>query len=116
MNISDIITLIGAVGGCQGLAEGLRWWLARKASARAGEAEAVAAENTNIREQTDWLERRLQQRDEKVDSLYAELRKVQNDLLEQVHANHELAMQLKDAEIRKCSRHGCKDRVPPSEF
>lgn len=74
MEIMDIVALAGAIGGAQGIIELSKWWLSRKAALRQSIAEAEAAENTNDRQQTDWLEQRLKERDEKVDEIYAELR------------------------------------------
>ena len=116
MEIMDIVALAGAIGGAQGIIELSKWWLSRKAALRQSIAEAEAAENTNDRQQTDWLEQRLKERDEKVYEIYSELRQTQATLLDKIHENHEQALQLKEAEIKKCCKHGCPDRIPPSDY
>lgn len=116
METADILTIIGSIGGVQGFIELVKWWHGRKVRDRQEIATVEAAEEENDRAQIDWLEKRLANRDEKVDALYCELRKTQADLLAQIHANHELALQLKEAEIKKCHKHGCKDRQPPSDY
>lgn len=116
MEMTDIVALAGAMGGIQGIIELSKWWLSRKATFRQDNAQAVAAENSNDRQQTDWLEQRLKERDEKVDVLYNELRKAQTNLLVKIHENHEQALQLKEVEIKKCCKHGCPDREPPSDY
>lgn len=116
MEITDIAALAGAIGGIQGIIELSKWWLSRKATIRQDNAQAEAVENTNDRKQTDWLEQRLKERDEKVDALYIELRKTQTELLAKIHENHELELQLKEADIKKCCKHGCPDREPPSDY
>ena len=75
MNISDIITLVGTVGGIQGLIEIGKWWQNRKLDRRKEEADVKATENQVTRSQIDWLEKRLAERDAKIDAIYAELAK-----------------------------------------
>lgn len=116
MDTAQILAIIGSIGGVQGLIELLKWWRRRKVQDRQDTATVVASENDNTRRQVDWLEQRLKERDEKVDAIYAELRKTQTDLLNKIHENHELVLQLKEAEIKKCCRHGCTERQPPSDY
>lgn len=116
METADILTIIGSVGGLQGVIELIKWWRHRRIQDRHDIADVEAEENENDRRQVDWLEKRLANRDAKVDALYCELRKTQSDLLAQIHANHELALQLKEMEVKKCHKRGCPDRVPPSDY
>ena len=72
----------------------------------------------------DWLEDRLTQRDEKIDGLYIELRKVQeekinwihelrneqNDKLTWIHKCHEVELIKKESEVKKCEIRGCTQR------
>ncbi|MDE6342252.1 MAG: hypothetical protein K2K93_08035, partial [Muribaculaceae bacterium] len=74
MQISDILTLAGTIGGMQGLIEAARGWQSRRINIRRDEADVAAIESENTRKQTDWLEQRLSDRDTKIDSIYAELR------------------------------------------
>ena len=76
----------------------------------------VASENDNTRRQVDWLEKRIAERDAKIDSLYQEKNAMTNAYMEEVHRRHEIELQLTEADVKKCLRHGCKDRQPPSDY
>ncbi|MDE6022123.1 MAG: hypothetical protein K2G13_01345 [Muribaculaceae bacterium] len=116
MEISDIIALAGTVGGVQGLTEAVRWWQSRKLSRREDEASVAAVENENRRQQIDWLEKRLAERDAKIDAIYAELREEQSLRIGEIHCRHEAELKLADAEARKCIIRGCDRRQLPSEY
>lgn len=116
MQITDFITLAATVGGMQGIIECARWWQTRKAEARKGDADATAMENQNNRLQIDWLEKRLAERDTKIDAIYAELRKEQTLRIGEIHQRHEAELRLADAEAKKCVVRGCDHRIPPSEY
>ncbi len=116
MDISEIITLIGTVGGIQGLVEIGKWLQSRKLDRRKEEAGVTATENQVNRQQIDWLEKRLAERDAKIDAIYAELRKEQTLRIEEIHHRHEAELRLAEAEARKCIIRGCPQRQPPSEY
>ncbi len=116
MNIPEIITLVGTVGGIQGIVEVVKWWQSRKLDRRKEEADVKATENQLNRSQIDWLEKRLAERDAKIDAIYAELRKEQTLRIEEIHQRHEAELRLAEAEARKCIIRGCSQRQPPSEY
>ena len=116
MEFSDVIALAGTIGGMQGLVEMIRWWQTRKIKSREEEASVVAVENENGRSQIDWLEKRLAERDAKIDALYVELREEQTLRIGEIHGRHEAELKLADAEARKCIIRGCERRQPPSEY
>ncbi|MDE7421070.1 MAG: hypothetical protein K2N35_12765 [Muribaculaceae bacterium] len=116
MNIADIITLVGTVGGIQGLVEIGKWWQNRKIDRRKEEAYVKATENQVTRSQIDWLEKRLAERDAKIDAIYAELRKEQTLHIGEIHRRHEAELRLAEAEAWKCLIRGCPQRQPPSEY
>ncbi len=116
MDISEIITLIGTVGGIQGIVEVGKWWQSRKLDRRKEEAGVTATENQVNRQQIDWLEKRLAERDSKIDAIYSELRKEQTLRIEEIHQRHEAELRLAEAEARKCIIRGCPQRQPPSEY
>ncbi|MCI9171997.1 MAG: hypothetical protein HFJ92_02665 [Muribaculaceae bacterium] len=74
METTDLLTILGGIGGIQGVIELVKWWRGRKVQDRQDIAEVVAAENENERKQVSWLENRLAERDKKIDAIYAELR------------------------------------------
>lgn len=116
MDIAEILTIVGGIGGIQGAIEAVKWWRGRKVQDRQDVAAVVASENENERKQVDWLESRLAERDAKIDHIYAELRTEQNAHLEEIHRRYEVELKLAEAEIEKCRKHGCKDRMPPSDY
>lgn len=115
MNINDWVVLVTALGGIEGIKQLLKWWMSRKTEARKEDASADAVEDENERKQVDWLEKRITQRDAKIDCIYTELRNEQSDKLSWIHKCHELELQLKDAEYNRCDRpdSDCSRRIPP---
>lgn len=115
MEVGTVIALITALGGVEGIKWGLRVWLNRKTDARKEDAAADALEINNIKNQVNWLEDRITQRDLKIDALYAELRQEQSAKLEEIHKRHEAELALKDAEHSRCDRsdNDCGRRIPP---
>ncbi len=116
METVDLLTIISGVGGIQGIIELIKWWRGRKVHDRQDVADVVAAENENERKQVSWLEARLAERDKKIDAIYAELRAEQAARLEEVHRRHEVELKLAEAEVKKCHKRGCADRMPPSDY
>ncbi len=116
MNITDIITLVGTVGGVQGIVEAGKWWQSRKLDSRKEEAGVKATEHQVTRSKIEWLEKRLAERDAKIESIYAELRKEQTLRIGESHQRHEAELRLAEAEARKCIIRGCPQRQPPSEY
>ena len=116
MVTAEILALIGGAGGMQGIVELVKWWRGRKTRERQDTAAVVAAENDNDRKQVDWLEKRLAERDGKIDHLYEELRTEQNARLDEIHRRHEVELQLAEAEVKKCHKRGCAERIPPSDY
>lgn len=111
-----IITLIATLGGFEGIRWGVSAWINRKTNARKEDAAADAAENENERKQVDWLEKRMAERDAKIDSLYAELRQEQSAKLDEIHKRYEVELKFKEAEMKRCDVRGCGNRQPPSDY
>ena len=97
----------------QGVVEIAKRWHSRRMEARNEEAGITAMENENRRQQIDWLEKRLAERDAKIDAIYAELRKEQTQRINEMHQRHEVELRLTEAEARKCLVRGCSSRIPP---
>lgn len=116
MEIMEFMTLLGTVGGVQGVVEGVKWWQSRKLRRRQDEAGVAAVENENTRKQIDWLESRLAERDAKIDAIYKELRQEQGLRIQELHSRHEVELRLTDAEARKCCVRGCENRIPPTDY
>ena len=99
MQITTILAFITAMGGLEAVKWMVRYISCRKTDARKEEADVSSLEEENRRKKVDWLEDRLAQRDEKIDGLYIELRKEQEE-----------------SEVKKCEIRGCVKRIPPSEY
>ena len=107
------MTLVGAAGGMQGIVEIAKRWHSRRMEMRREEADVTAMENQNRRQQIDWLEKRLAERDAKIDALYAELRQEQTLRINEIHQRHQVELRLTEAEARKCLVRDCPSRIPP---
>lgn len=116
MGINEWIAVLGAIGGTSTITWLVTFWVNRKTNARKEDATADSMENENERKQVDWLEKRLAERDAKIDAIYVELRQEQAEKLQLIHDKHELELKLKEAEIKKCDVRGCSNRQPPSDY
>lgn len=113
VELETILTIIGAMGGIEGIKWALRAWVNRKTDARKEDAAADALEIDNEKNQVTWLEDRVTQRDLKIDALYVELRNEQADKLNWIHKYYELELRYKEAEWDKCDIKACTKREPP---
>lgn len=116
MGLNDWLAILGAIGGSSTITWVITFWVNRKTNARKEDAAADSMENENERKQVDWLEKRMSERDMKIDSLYVELRQEQSAHLEEIHKRHEVELKLKEAEMKRCDVRGCSSRVPPSDY
>ena len=105
-----------AMGGLEAVKWLVRYITCRKTDARKEEASVNSMEEENRRKKVDWLEERLTQRDEKIDGLYIELRKEQEEKIDWIHKCHEVELIQKESEVKKCEIRGCVKRMPPSDY
>jgi N-acetylmuramoyl-L-alanine amidase len=80
------------------------------------EADNITAYAAEWKELYEKKEKRVVELDAKIDHLYAEITKYRDAIRELSEKNSELAVQNQALEFRKCNKHGCADRVPPSEY
>lgn len=113
MDIETIITVLTALGGFEAVKWAANFFMNRSSIKKKSDAEAEAAQLTNEKNQVGWLEDRIAQRDAKIDSLYIELRKVEDDRLRIVYEKHALELELKEANYNKCLVYDCQERKPP---
>ena len=90
---------------------------------RKAAAEAKKAEADNITQYADeWKglyekkEKRVGELDTKIDTLYAKIEELRQRIRELTEKNTELIIRNSALDFRKCNKHGCPDREPPSEF
>ena len=92
-----------------------------KKRTEAAKTEKLEADNITMyaaewKELYEKKEQRVEELDKKIDTLYDDLnalRKMNRELMER---NTELTVRNGALEFRKCNRHGCSEREPPSEF
>ena len=116
MQITTILAFITAMGGLEAVKWIVRYISCRKTDARKEEASVCNLEKENRRKKVDWLEDRLTQRDEKIDGLYIELRKDQEEKINWIPKCHEVELIKKESEVKKCEIRGCTQRMPPSDY
>ncbi|NDV58058.1 hypothetical protein [Bacteroides sp. 519] len=123
MNPQSVAILITALGGLEAIKWLFNTLLHRKANARKEDASANAAEIQNLlsvienlNTQIERYDDRLKQRDDKVDAIYRDWRNAQSEVQTWIQKYHELELQWKEAEVRRCNVRGCANRMPPSEY
>lgn len=100
--ISQIITIAVSVITALGGSKLLESWSNRRKT----KAEAEAAEIKNEQTEVERLEFRLNIRDQKIDTLYFELRATQDQNLSLIAENSAL-------KVLKCNNITCENRKPP---
>ena len=114
--MNTVLTILGALGGFEGLKWIISYFVNRKTNARKEEASVDSIEIDNEKKRVDWLENRITERDVKVDALYSELRTVEREKLELLQKYNQQLVELEVLRITKCSVRGCADRLPPSDY
>ncbi len=120
MNVNEWVILITALGGIEGIKQLLKWWHSRKTDSRKENAAASAAEIQNLltiidslNKQIERLEKEMTGRNQKVDFLYAELRKSEEKCLGLLSKLHDTELKLKEADLSRCDIWDCLKRIPP---
>ena len=113
---SEIATVVAAIGGFELIKWVVMWIATRKSTQKKASEEAEAIEIGNEQRRVDWLEKRICERDSKIDSLYIELRAEQQNQLEEIFKRHEVELKFKESEVKKCDVRKCPNRKPPSDY
>lgn len=121
--MNDFLAILGALGGFKAIEWLLTFLVNRRTNSRKEKASAGSLEIKNLLDilnekkvQVDRLEDRMKSRDEKVDSIYIELRKEQTAHLDTIKKLHEAELENKLMEVKRCDVRKCVDRRPPSDF
>lgn len=119
MDITTIISVVAALGGI----EGIRYLLHLKAnrrkanaSAQSDEISARSMEFELYKKQIEYLQGRLEARDNKVDYLYKELRDKEDQVLRLTAENNALELKAQEADLWRCNILDCDQRIPPKNF
>lgn len=113
---SEIATVVTAIGGFELIKWVVMWIATRKSTQKKESEEAEALQIINEQSRVDWLEKRICERDAKIDSLYIELRTEQQNRLEEIFKRHEVELKFKESEVKKCDVRKCPNRKPPSDY
>ena len=114
--LNEIATIVTAIGGFELIKWVVTWIATRKSTQKKVYEEAEALQIGNEQRSVDWLEKRICERDSKIDSLYIELRAEQQKRLEEIYSRHELELNLKESEVKRCDIRKCTNRKPPSDY
>jgi hypothetical protein len=116
MELNDWIAILGAIGGLEAIKWIVNFYVNRKTNARKEDATADSMEDENERKQVDWLEKRLAERDAKIDTIYVELRQEQAAHLDEIHKRHETELKLKESDMKRCEVRKCLEREPQTGY
>ena len=127
--ISNVLTLIGGIVSTVLLPLlGVFLFYGQKkrkeeAEAKSAEASAKKSETDNItayaaewKELYEKKEKKVQDLDAKIDSLYVQINEDRQRIRELMEKNTELELKNQMLEVMKCKKRGCKDREPPSDY
>ena len=113
VELTDILTIIGTLGGFEAIKWGIKFWTTRKTNARTEDAHADAEEFKALREYNEFLQKQLSDKEERFVEQTGGLRQVQDELfsLKEDHSNLKLELALKRCEKKKCG-----DREPQNGY
>lgn len=122
MEIQEIVQLMGSLVNMVGIPI-LGVFMFYKYKKQKAAAEAKKAEADNITAYAaEWKmlyekkEQKVTELNVKIDSLYEKIEGLRNTIYELTEKNTELMVKNSALEFRKCNKHGCSDREPPSDF
>ncbi len=109
IELTDILTIIGTMGGIEGIKWGIRAWTNRKTNARIADAHADVEEFKALREYNEFLQKQLSEKEERFVDQTGRLRKVQDELFTLKENQSNLKIELA---LKRCERKKCGDREP----
>lgn len=122
MDLSTLVTTVGAVVSSIALPLiGIFQYRDIKKRKLSAEASKAEAENITMyaeewKELYEKKEKRVTELNNKIDSLYIKIDELRKTIYDLTAKNTELMVKNNALDFRKCNKHGCPDREPPSEF
>lgn len=113
IELANIVTIIGAIGGAEGIKWGIRAWVNRKTNARIEDAHADAEEFKSLREYNEFLQKQLSEKEERFVEQTGRLRQVQDELFALKENCSDLKLELA---LKRCERKKCGDREPQNGY
>lgn len=104
VELTDILTIIGTMGGIEGIKWAVRAWVNRKTDARIEDARADVEEFKALREYNEFLQKQLSDKEERFVEQTGRLRQIQDELftLKESYSDVKLELALKRCEKKKC--------------
>lgn len=101
---TDILSIIGTLGGFEAIKWGINFYSNRKTNARIEDARADGEEFKALREYNEFLQKQLSDKEERFVEQTGRLRQVQDELftLKENYSNLKLELALKRCEKKKC--------------
>ena len=110
MNIIEtIVTILTAMGGW----EAVKYLFNRKSNARISEAEADTAEFHILKEQIEFLQQQLKQKEERFAEQTQIVRNLNSEVIDLTKANGSLEL---DLQKYRCIRAKCSQREPQNGY
>lgn len=114
--IEQVLMILGALGGFEAIKYLLNFCIHRNTEKRKEKASAAGMEIANFHEVIENSEKRLRERDAKVDAIYKEFRTSQERCLELMSELNKALIEVEVLKVQKCEKRGCPDRLPPSNY
>jgi len=113
IKLTDILTIIGTLGGFEAAKWGINFWTNRKTNARIEDAHADVEEFKALREYNEFLQKQLSDKEERFVEQTGRLRKVQDELFSLKEENSNLKLELA---LKRCEKKKCGDREPQNGY
>lgn len=111
--MKDILITVGSIIGTLGGWEAVKYMINRKTNARKAEAEADSSEFSVLRDTVIFLEKQLQQKEERFAEQTNLVRQLTNENLE---LSREIAILKTERGLKLCEKRNCKKREPQSGY
>lgn len=113
IELTDILTIIGTLGGIEGIKWAVNFYANRKTNARIEDAHADGEEFKTLREYNEFLQKQLSDKEERFVEQTGRLRQVQDELFSLKEENSNLKLEIA---LKRCERKKCGDREPQNGY